>query len=526
MNFKKILLPLLLCLGVMKGQDEADAQKFSKYISADHLKKNLSVLASDEYEGRETGMKGQKMAAKYIADHFRSSGIPPFKTEYFQKFNVVQHKPQQINISINGKIFKAYRDYFSPSAFLKDSMFTISEITFAGYGINTTAYNDYEKGSLKSKVVLISEEEPVNSNGISLISNTKELSDWSTNRRKKITQARKNGFKILFIAENDIEKSKEENAHRIYYSKMTLEDDFKEENLSSDLLIIHISNEMANAMLSSSSKTIQLLKNSIKKNGKPETFETKTSINIKMNQTHEIMETENVIGFVEGTDLKDELIVITAHYDHIGKEGEKIFNGADDDGSGTVAVMELANAFMQSKLQGKGPRRSILFMTVAGEEKGLLGSDYYSRHPLHPLGKTVANLNIDMIGRLDKAHEGNPNYVYIIGSNMLSTELHQLNEVCNKKFVQLELDYTYNREDDPNRYYYRSDHYNFAKNDVPVIFYFNGVHDDYHQETDEVEKINFQKIEKISRLVFHTAWELANRNERIKLDPGKSTKKN
>ena len=226
---------------------------------------------------------------------------------------------------------------------------------------------------------------------------------------------------------------------------------------------------------------------------------------------------ENVLGFIEGSDLKDELIIVTAHYDHLGKHDSLIFNGADDDGSGTVAAMEIAEAFMLAKNAGHGPRRSVLVMAVSGEEKGLLGSKYYTDHPIYPLENTVANLNIDMIGRIGDFHT-DPNYVYLIGSDMLSTELHNISEAVNEEYVGLDLDYTFNKEDDPNRYYYRSDHYNFAKNNIPVIFYFNGIHEDYHKVTDTVEKIDFKKIETITRLVFLTAWELANRDERIVVD--------
>jgi acetylornithine deacetylase/succinyl-diaminopimelate desuccinylase-like protein len=227
---------------------------------------------------------------------------------------------------------------------------------------------------------------------------------------------------------------------------------------------------------------------------------------------------ENIIGYIEGTDLKDELLVITAHYDHLGtKEDSLIYNGADDNGSGTSSIMEIAQAFMLAKKEGKGPRRSVLIMPVSGEEKGLLGSKYYADNPIYPLENTIANLNVDMIGRIDDYHD-NPDYVYLIGSDRLSTELHQISEDVNKQHINLELDYKFNEEDDPNRYYYRSDHYNFAKNNIPVIFYFNGVHADYHKTTDTVDKIHFGKIQKISRYIFLTAWELANRNERPKLD--------
>ena len=233
-------------------------------------------------------------------------------------------------------------------------------------------------------------------------------------------------------------------------------------------------------------------------------------------KSNQIIRGENVLGYIEGTDLKDELIIITAHYDHLGKHDSLIFNGADDDASGVAGAMEIAEAFMIAKKEGFGPRRSILIMPVSGEEKGLLGSKYYTDNPIYPLEKTVANLNIDMIGRLDDWHD-NGNYVYLIGSDRLSLELHNINEEINLNYIGLDLDYRFNDEEDPNRYYYRSDHYNFAKNNIPVIFYFNGIHEDYHRPSDTIEKLDFNKIETITRLVFLTAWELANREERIKL---------
>ena len=233
-------------------------------------------------------------------------------------------------------------------------------------------------------------------------------------------------------------------------------------------------------------------------------------------KSNQMIRGENVLGFIEGSDLKEELIIITAHYDHLGKHDSLIFNGADDDASGVAGAMEIAEAFMLAKKDGKGPRRSILIMPVSGEEKGLLGSKYYTDNPVYPLNNTIANLNIDMIGRLDDWHSTG-NYVYLIGSNRLSYDLHNINEEINNKYTKLELDYKYNDEEDPNRYYYRSDHYNFAKNNIPVIFYFNGVHEDYHRPSDTIEKLDFSKIKTISKLVFLTAWELANREEKIKL---------
>ena len=231
------------------------------------------------------------------------------------------------------------------------------------------------------------------------------------------------------------------------------------------------------------------------------------------------VQTENVVAIIEGSTLPEEYIVISSHLDHEGVKNGEIYNGADDDGSGSVAVLEVAEAFQEAVKAGKGPKRSIIFLHVSGEEKGLLGSRYYTDNPLYPLANTIANLNVDMVGRTDPKRENeNDNYIYLIGSDRLSTELHEVSEAANKATVNLELDYTYNAEDDPNRFYFRSDHYNFAKNNIPVIFYFNGTHADYHKPTDTVEKIRYDLLAQRSQLVFYTAWELANREERIVVD--------
>ena len=234
----------------------------------------------------------------------------------------------------------------------------------------------------------------------------------------------------------------------------------------------------------------------------------------------EAKDSENVVAFIKGSEKPDEIIIISAHLDHIGISGNgAINNGADDDGSGTVAILEIAEAFKLATEKGQGPKRSILFLHVTGEEIGLFGSQYYTdKDPIFPLENTVADLNIDMIGRVDPKHEGKDNYLYLIGSDKLSKELHDLSEAVNKQYFNMEFDYTYNDDNDPNRFYYRSDHYNFAKNNIPVIFYFNGTHADYHRPSDTPDKINYAFLETRARLIFHTAWELANRDERIKLD--------
>ncbi len=228
--------------------------------------------------------------------------------------------------------------------------------------------------------------------------------------------------------------------------------------------------------------------------------------------------TQNVVAFIKGSEFPDQIIVLSAHYDHIGVKNGEVYNGADDDGSGTMALLEIAKAFKTAVKNGKRPKRSILFLHVTGEEIGLYGSKYYTENPIFPLENTVCNLNIDMIGRIGEEKEGNDNYVYLIGSDKLSQELHDLSEAVNKQYTNLELDYTYNDPNDPNRFYYRSDHYNFAKNNIPIIFYFNGIHEDYHQAGDTPDKINYELLAKRAKLVFLTAWEVANREKRITAD--------
>lgn len=228
-------------------------------------------------------------------------------------------------------------------------------------------------------------------------------------------------------------------------------------------------------------------------------------------------DSENILAFIEGSEKPEEIVVISGHYDHVGTRNGVVYNGADDDGSGTVAVMEIAKAFQAAKKAGNGPKRSILFLHVTGEEHGLFGSEYYTDNPVFPLANTVVDLNIDMIGRDDPENRGKQ-YVYVIGSEMLSSQLKVINEAANKMTNNLELNYKYDDPNDTERLYYRSDHYNFAKNNVPVAFFFDGIHEDYHKPTDDVEKIDYILLAKRTQLVFATAWQLANRPERIVVD--------
>ena len=229
-----------------------------------------------------------------------------------------------------------------------------------------------------------------------------------------------------------------------------------------------------------------------------------------------INNSQNIIAYIEGSKFPDEYLYISAHSDHEGVINGQIYNGADDNGSGTAAVLEMAEAFSQAVKDGHRPKRSIVFLHVTAEEVGLHGSRYYTENPIFPLDNAVATLNIDMIGRVDDRHIDNENYIYLIGSDKMSTELHFVAQKANAEFTNLNLDYKYNDDRDPNRYYYRSDHYNFAQKGVPVIFFFNGEHADYTKPTDTAEKINYPLLQKRTKLIFATAWYLANAKTRLK----------
>ena len=287
--------------------------------------------------------------------------------------------------------------------------------------------------------------------------------------------------------------------------------------------ILIVSPEMGAKLLGTTPAGLDKYRQSVAKAGKAvsSSFKPVANATAQASLHTEPFTTENVLGYLEGSDKKEEVIVVSAHYDHLGIKNGVVFNGADDDGSGTVSVLAMARAFTQAKKEGHGPRRSLLFLSVTGEEKGLFGSEYYSKNPVFPLASTEADLNVDMIGRTDVEHEGKPDYVYVIGSDKLASELKVINQAQNKKYTQLDLDYRFDDPADPNRFYYRSDHYNFAVNKIPVAFFFNGVHADYHQQSDEIEKIEFAKMEKRARLVFHLAWELANRDGRVVVDSNK-----
>jgi len=504
-------------------------------ITAKDLSDYLHIVASDSMEGRATGERGQKKTATYLAAKFKEFGLLPAVItasgkSYFQKFSLVEKQWGDVYIKVDKqnkiflKDFYAYGDVALPKE-------TSMKIVCAGYGIESPVYNDYLHIDVANKGVIIFTGEPFK-DSISLVSGTKQQSSWANDWRAKSELAYKKGAKAVYIIVGTTNKDFESklailkdhlNAPTMAFShKKKASAFFVPISLAAEMLR-STSSELIDYKKTLSNKIINSVNiptnNSAGKIVRLNVYPFKSAkVIAKAGVTERIVNTENVLGIIEGSKYPEEIVVLTAHYDHLGIENSKIYYGADDDGSGTVALLEIAQAFSLAKQEGFGPARTILFMPVTGEERGLMGSEYYTDKPVFPLKNTVVDLNIDMIGRVDAAHINNEEYVYIIGSNRLSSELHTINENANKASVNIELDYSFNSFDDPNRFYYRSDHYNFAKNNIPVIFYFSGVHEDYHKPTDTVDKIRFEKMTKITQLVFATAWEIANMEHRLVVD--------
>ncbi|WP_446050555.1 M28 family peptidase [Zobellia laminariae] len=481
-------------------------EPFAETITESELKEHLYTYASDEYEGRETGKPGQKKAVEYLKAQYEKMGIPAAQADgnYFQTVPLQVSQLPAGSLSIDGKEYPLGEDFLTFSK----AEGTFDNIIYVGYGIEEGDYSDYKNIDVKDKVILVKSGEPIAANGNYLLSGSSEKSIWSNMSEslgKRLELATSKGAKgILYYDETNFARFKSR------FEWMKTNESGRMELAKDD------SDEFFNFLIDA--KLAKAILPSIVSDNKPKSLAKKLIVNVKSENGD--IESENVVAILKGSEKPNEYLVISSHLDHIGitADGE-INNGADDDGSGTVALLEIAQAFKKAADAGQGPKRSIVFLHVTGEEKGLLGSQYYTDiDPIYPLENTVANLNIDMIGRIDPERDGDRNYIYLIGSDKLSTDLHELSEEVNDKYTNIELDYTYNDENDPNRFYYRSDHYNFAKNNIPIIFYFNGTHADYHKPGDTPDKINYDLLENRTRLVFYTAWEVANRNKRLVVD--------
>ncbi|MGA3288526.1 MAG: M20/M25/M40 family metallo-hydrolase [Bacteroidota bacterium] len=503
-----ILLPF--CLLILHAQTiEKAAQTGYESIKSMDMKNHLSILASDSLEGRETSYPGQKKAAQYIAGIFKKLNLKPIGDDgtYFQHFDIeisCVHPETKIVIEI-GSMKKSYiwgTDFISDGA--RDTTLT-GPAAFVGF--TDTELDSTAQAKLVGRVVFV------------FIGKKDYANDTTkaTTLRRLYSNRRDAGAIATLMIPDEEGPATFQHAQQMMRDFgldkgiMRMKSNIPQVQPSSIHFLVSLA--LAEEVLRSSGKSLKQLRDEALQNQEfTPIFIDDATVTIDAKVIQETKQTENVLTLLPGSDpdLKAQVVAFTAHYDHLGKNRDGVvYPGADDDGSGTTAVLELAEAFAKNPIK---PRRSLLFLTLVGEEKGLLGSQYYVNNPIIPLDQIIADLNMDMVGRIDTIHEAykDTNYTYIIGSDKISLELDSLLRLANGESEQLTLDYKYNNENDPERYYYRSDHYNFAKNGVPIVFFFDGTHADYHKPSDTIDKILFERMVKIGHVIYDLGWKLGN----------------
>ena len=508
-------------------------------ITTAYLKKHLTPFAADSMEGRETGTEGLDKAADYLAKQYAEMGLQRVGDDnsYFQHFD--------LNASVSDSVvFKTYAHDEGQKSLMDRSVAsqnstanyirafggtdTLSgEIVFAGLGINDSENSVMHLNgmNLDGKWVMVFQDIPNVVNGDTLV-------NPQIDNRARFQAIMSKGAKgILMIPDLNADefRASAKQAQAGFGERGSMSLAYRDTGGGSggfsqgyNIIKPQLAAQMLGVDAIDTAK--QQLMESLT-SFEPHTLD--YSLSHIPYSSKETVDTKNVVAFYEGADseLKDEVIVMTSHYDHLGigqpdSTGDRIYNGADDDGSGTIGLLNIAQAFVEAGNDGIKPKRSILFLHVSAEEKGLLGSRYYSDHAIFPMDKTIANINTDMIGRVDPKHqkEGVEEYTYLIGADIISSELDSVIRAANKQAGQLELDMRYNDLDDPNQFYRRSDHWHFGRKRVPFVFFFTGVHDDYHQPSDEVHKIRFDKMAKIVRTMYATTVMLANGDQAPAVD--------
>jgi Zn-dependent M28 family amino/carboxypeptidase len=503
-------------------------------IKAERLKEYLYYVAADEMEGRDTPSRGLDLTAKFIAMNLALWGVKPGgdNNTYFQKILLRKGKvdPKTTSATLNGTALVLGEDYTAranPGTASGSLIYVGNGWYYPAKGINA-----YKGVDVRNKIAVIFGAGFPRGVSFNDLRAAKEGVDFES----PLGYLKKNGARGAIMVAAPTANFAQEMQRSVERGSNWQPEKFQKED-ARPIPSIMISQKVAKQLFEAERTTADDLAKALTSGEMGESFDLSVSKQAKfqIGMTYEQTSTQNVIGIVEGSDakLKSEYVAIGAHYDHVGirnpasgssTPGEDvIFNGADDDGSGTVAVLAIAEAFAKGATR---PRRSLLFVWHAGEEKGLWGSQYVTDYPVVPVDQIVTQLNIDMIGRSREANDKNPanvdltgpNEVYIIGSKMMSTELGVLSESVNDSFLKLTFNYKYDDPKDPQRFFYRSDHYNYARKGIPIIFYFSGVHQDYHRPSDHPDKIDYAKMEKITRTVMATGWELANRATRPKVD--------
>lgn len=517
---KKFILPIAFFVFAgfnSTAQTQDVAWKYAESITEPQLKDILTIVASAQMQGRETGTEGQRRAAIFIENEFKKIGLkaPESLSGYQQKYPLYRDSVTSQSVTIGNQALEMGTDAFLITGTDQNGSVKSNQVVFVGYGIDDPAYSDFKGKNIKGKVVVVLNGEP-KADGKYLISGTDKASPWSFGVNRKLAAAGKHGALAVIFTNPKMDKFPSYMANMASGSRLY----YPNPDAKSSIPVIYSLPSVLNKVFGDK-KTEELKKDYDQLIPLNKTqMSSRTDVAVQFAKKRFSVLASNVIGYVEGSDLKNEYVMMTGHYDHLGMRNGQIYYGADDDGSGTTGVIAMASAMQKAKNEGHGPRRTVVFMTVSGEEEGLWGSEYYSDHPIFPLDSTTVDLNTDMIGRLDpnRNYGDSLNYVYVIGNDKLSSDLDPITKEVNKKYMNLELDYKFNDPADPERIYYRSDHFNFAKKGVPIIFYFDGIHKDYHKPTDTVEKINFDPMLKRVRYTFLMGWEMANRDDMLKRD--------
>lgn len=492
-------------MGVLCAQ-EIGQQRFALKIDEESARRHLSLLTSDEFAGRGTGAIGARKTADYLQSEFRRIGLQgPVGGSYFQPVHLVETRFEIGEFRIGNTSLQQGEGFYLQGAGPM-AQYDAEEVVFLGAGIHEGKLRGRKSADLRDKVVLvIGERGLVDARHLQAIVN-------------------RNPTLVLVVSDESFARVGRF-GRRGGRSRMMLKGDYTavENEHNSQTAVAYLTVDAADRVLAQVNQTVTTLRASLEGPRRSQISTLPLTVRATFGMTARHFADDNVLGYLPGSEETDEIIVIMAHYDHEGVRSDgAILRGADDNGSGTVGLLELARAFSQAKADGHGPKRGLLFIGLCAEEKGLLGSKYYTENPIFPLENTVAALNMDMIGRIDDLHlGGNRDYIHVLGADKLSSELHEIVWSVNERYTQLELDTTYNRPEDPQRLYYRSDHYNFARKGIPSVFFFSGLHPHYHTPEDTIEKIDFEMLVKRAQLVFHTAWELANRKNRIVVDSDK-----
>lgn len=536
MNRKFLTLFLVIGLlvptaafGQVSVKITSDERKMAEVITADQLSNWLYFVASDAMAGRETPSYGLDVTAEFIKMNLQRWGFKGAgdNNTFFQRMDMVRPKisPSTTTATVNGRQLTFGTDFLTGSA---AGSVQNARLVFVGDGwfIKSKSPDPYKGIDVKGKVVVLSGQGlPRGMNFQQLRAAGQQGVDWID----PATYARQNGaVGIITLASPQVMSGWERSKQQISSGGAFYMDKLRDQAPSFPSMLL--SQSASEALLAGESADLARITSTT---GEPVTAfalaDSKTaSFNVGVNV--ERIGTQNVVALWEGSDpvLKNEMVAVGAHYDHDGTRpnapgDDKIWNGADDDGSGTVAVLAIAEALAKAKVK---PKRSVLLVWHTGEEKGLLGAEYFNKYPTVNIKNVIAQLNIDMIGRSKKAGDTNPlnkdltgeNEIYVIGKDMMSSTLGSVVDQTNKGFLNLGYDTKYDDPKDTNRFFFRSDHFHYAVNGIPIAFWFNGTHEDYHKPTDHPDKIDYTKLQNVARTIFLTMWELADLKDRPKVD--------